>query len=77
MPPSRRVVTEKPLRLLMLWIPASRMRSAIGLIGVQVNLADALGHHRVGDVALPRGKFAIGIEPAGEDTEHAAHGTHG
>lgn len=42
-----------------------------------MNLADALGHHRVGDVALPRGKFALGIEPAGEDTEHAAHGTHG
>jgi hypothetical protein len=49
---------------------------AVGLVGVLVNLANALGHHRVGDAALGRRTFAPGIEPAGGDTEDAAHGAH-
>lgn len=52
-------------------------RHSVGLVGVLVNLANALGHHRVGDAARGRGTFAPGIETAGGDTEDAAHGAHG
>ena len=38
---------------------------SVGLVGVLMNLADALGHHRVGDAALGRGTLSPDIEPAG------------
>jgi hypothetical protein len=49
---------------------------AVGLVGVLMNLADALGHHRVGDAALGRGTLSPGIETAGGNAEDAAHGAH-
>ena len=38
---------------------------AVGLVGVLMNLGDALGHNGVGDAALGRGTLSPGIEPAG------------
>ena len=49
----------------------------VGLVGVLVNLADALGHHRVGDAALGRGTLAPGVETAGPDNKDTAQGAHG
>jgi hypothetical protein len=40
-------------------------RHAIGLVGVLVNLANALGHHRIGDVALGWSAVTPSIEPTG------------
>lgn len=47
---------------------------SVGLLGLSVNLADALSHHRVGDAALGRGSLSPGKETAGRVTEDAAHG---
>ena len=46
---------------------------ATGRVGVQVNLANALCHHRNGDAAWGWCAFAPGLEPDGRDREDAAH----
>ena len=56
--------------------PFSHPGHAIGLAGIPLNMADALGHHCIGDTSLRRGTHSPCITPTGRDTEHTANGSH-